>query len=80
MSELQHPDIDGSDYSKLLAGHIGHLTASQEKSLETFKQDLHRADLYNPNTDDSGRPSHDDTTLLRVHNLPSPLGFADVPG
>ena len=66
MSEPQHPDIDGSDYSKLLAGHLGHLTASQEKYLETFKQNLHKADLYNPKADDGGRPSHDDTTLLCV--------------
>lgn len=65
MSELQHTDVDGSDYSKLLAGHLGHLTASNEKSLETFKQSLQRADLYSPNVGDSGRPSHDDTTLLR---------------
>lgn len=68
MSELQHPETDEPDYSKLLAGHFGHLTASQEESLETFKQSLHRANLYNPKTNDSGYPSHDDTTLLCVHN------------
>lgn len=73
MSELQHPDIDASDYSKLLAGHLGHLTASQEESLETFKQNLRSANLYNPKTDDSGCPSHDDTTLLCVYNQSSPL-------
>jgi len=65
MSELQPPDIDETDYSRLLAGHIGHLTLSQEKSLETFKQSLHKADLYNPKADEGGCPSHDDTTLLR---------------
>jgi len=65
MSELQHPDIDGSDYSKLLVGHPGHLNPSQEKSLEAFKQCLHKEGLYNPEADDSGHPSHDDATLLR---------------
>jgi len=65
MPESEHPEVDGSDYSRLLAGHLGHLTSSQEKSLETFKQSLHKADLYNPRADDNGRPSHDDTTLLR---------------
>lgn len=80
MSELQHTDVDGSDYSKLLAGHLGHLTASNEKSLETFKQSLQRADLYSPNVGDSGHPSHDDTTLLCVPN-PSPAsGLVDTSG
>lgn len=78
MPALEHPDIDGSDYSKLLAGHLGHLTSSQEKSLETFKQSLHKACLYDPKADDGGRPSHDDTTLLCVHNQPSISGFVDV--
>jgi len=69
MSELEHPDINGSDYLELLAGHLGYLTASQEKSLEVFKQCLHREGLYNPKADGSGRPSHDDTTLLYVRSL-----------
>lgn len=81
MSALQPPDIDGSDYSKLLAGHLGYLTPSQEKSLETFKQSLHKADLYDPKADDGAtRPSHDDATLLYIHNLPSPPGFAHILG
>lgn len=75
MPELQPPHIDESDYSRLLAGHLGHLTPSQEKSLETFKQSLHKADLYNPKVDDSGHPSHDDTTLLCVYNLQSLPGL-----
>ena len=79
MSELQHPDVDGSDYSKLLAGHLGYLTASQEKILETFKQSLHKEGLYNPKADDSGCPSHDDTTLLCVRNPPSPSGLVLTP-
>lgn len=78
MSELQHPDTDGSDYSKLLAGHLGHLTASQEKSLEIFKQSLQDADLYNPKSGDGGHPSHDDTTLLHVFSSPSLSGFVDA--
>ena len=69
MSELEHPDINGSHYLELLAGHLGYLTASQEKSLEVFKQCLHREGLYNPKADGSGRPSHDDTTLLYVRSL-----------
>jgi hypothetical protein len=80
MSEPQPPDIDGSDYSSLLAGHLGHLTPSQEKCLEAFKQGLQGADLYNPKADDGGRPSHDDTTLLCVRD-PLPLSsLADVSG
>ena len=75
MSEL---DIDGSDYSKLLAGHLGHLTASQENSLETFKQNLQKANLYNPKSNDGGRPSHDDTTLLHVPSSPSLSGFVNL--
>lgn len=78
MSELQHQDIDGSDYSKLLAGHLGHLTASQEKSLETFKQNLQKASLYDPESDNSGCPSHDDTTLLYVLNSPWLSGFVEI--
>jgi len=80
MSELQPPDVDGSDYSRLLAGHLGHLTPSQEESLEAFKQSLHKADLYNPKGDDGGPPSHDDTTLLCVHNLPPHSGSVHIPG
>lgn len=80
MSELQHTDIDGSDYSKLLAGHIGYLSASHEKSLENFKQSLQKADLYNPNVGDSGCPSHDDTTLLCVRKPSSDSDFVDTSG
>jgi len=80
MSELQPPDVDGSEYSRLLAGHIGHLTPSQEESLEVFKRSLHKADLYTPKADDGGPPSHDDTTLLCVHNLPPLFGSIHIPG
>lgn len=71
MSEPQHgqPGVDGSDYSNLLAGHLHHLTASQEKSLETFKQNLQKANLYKETSDDDGRPSHDDTTLLYLFDF-----------
>jgi hypothetical protein len=79
MTEPQDPDIDGSDYSKLLAGHLGYLTTSQEKSLETFKQNLQKASLYNPKSDDGGAgPSHDDTTLLYVLSSSTFSGFVDV--
>jgi hypothetical protein len=78
MSEPQHSDIDGSDYSKLLAGHLGHLTPSQEKSLETFKQNLQKANLYNPTSDNRGSPSHDDTTLLYLFDSPTLSGFVDA--
>ena len=80
MPELQPPHTDGSDYSKLLAGHLGYLTPSQEKSLETLKESLHKAHLYDPEADVGGRPSHDDTTLLCVNN-PQPLsGLAHILG
>lgn len=78
MSEPWHPDIDESDYSKVLAGHLGHLTESQEKTLETFKENLQKANLYNPKSDDGDPLAHDDTTLLRVLSLPSLPGFVDV--
>lgn len=72
MSELQPPSIDeGFDYSKLLAGHLGYLTESQEKSLDAFKEALQKANLYEPKSDDGGHPSHDDTTLLYVFSFPS---------
>ena len=78
MSEPRDSDIDRSDHSKLLAGHLGHLTPSQEKSLETFKQNLQKANLYNPKSDDHSSPSHDDTTLLYLFDSPSLSSFADT--
>ena len=46
-----------------LAGHLNHLTVSQEAALERFKTALHTRGLWKPGTSAS-RPSHDDATLL----------------
>jgi hypothetical protein len=46
-----------------LAGHLNHLTASQEAALDQFKSVLHARGLWTPGTSAS-RPSHDDATLL----------------
>jgi hypothetical protein len=47
------------------AGHLEHLTPTQEQSFSTFKDNLAKANLYVPLTDTS-KPSHDDPTLLYV--------------
>jgi hypothetical protein len=47
------------------AGHLGHLTPTQEQSFFTFRDNLAKADLYVPSTGTS-KPSHDDPTLLYV--------------
>ncbi|KAJ3525732.1 hypothetical protein NMY22_g10452 [Coprinellus aureogranulatus] len=50
----------------VFAGHLGHLTASQEEALKTFKEKLTAAGLYIPASEDgSTEPSHDDVLLLR---------------
>jgi hypothetical protein len=48
-----------------LAGHLNHLTATQEAALDKFKSLLHERGLWKPGTSAS-RPSHDDATLLYV--------------
>ncbi|KAL0565156.1 hypothetical protein V5O48_016874 [Marasmius crinis-equi] len=45
-------------------GHLGHLTAAQEKSFQEFKEVLQKNGLYTPG-DESKQPSHHDLTLLR---------------
>ncbi|ESK91262.1 phosphatidylinositol transporter [Moniliophthora roreri MCA 2997] len=47
-----------------LAGHSGHLTASQEKDLLEFKESLSKAGLYSAGQGER-KASHDDATLLR---------------
>lgn len=44
-------------------GHLGRLSAEQEKALDTFKTNLEEAGLYKPATD-SEKASHDDATIL----------------
>ncbi|KAJ7750957.1 CRAL/TRIO domain-containing protein [Mycena maculata] len=52
--------IGNSPGFDIFAGHLGHLSPSQESAFVAFKQALGDAKLY----DDAG-PSHDDPTLLR---------------
>jgi len=47
-----------------MAGHLGHLTAQQEKAFSTFKENLVKANLYTPRSPDHDEASHDDPTLL----------------
>ena len=49
----------------VLAGHLGHLTETQQKAFEAFRQNLAEARLYvAPDDDGADRPSHDEPTLL----------------
>ncbi|KIP03736.1 hypothetical protein PHLGIDRAFT_110447 [Phlebiopsis gigantea 11061_1 CR5-6] len=50
----------------VLAGHLGHLTETQQQAFATFRQDLAEAHLYAPADGGSlTASSHDDPTLLR---------------
>ncbi|KAF8636205.1 hypothetical protein AX17_003692 [Amanita inopinata Kibby_2008] len=53
------------DTTTTFAGHLGHLTDTQQTALTTFKQNLASANLYTPASTTGSPPSHDDTTLLR---------------
>jgi len=53
-------ELNGSPAYDIFAGHLGHLSASQEDALVAFKKSLGEAKLYDP-----AHPSPDDTTLLR---------------
>ena len=49
----------------LFAGHLGHLTESQEEALKIFREKLGEAALYTPASEDgSTDASHSDVTLL----------------
>lgn len=52
----------------LLAGHLGHLTSSQQESFQKFKDNLAKVELYTPPTGIS-KASHDEPTLLCVSCL-----------
>ncbi|KAG6909238.1 hypothetical protein DXG01_001420 [Tephrocybe rancida] len=51
-------------HADFFSGHLGHLTSSQEETLEGFKDNLMKSELYTASTDDT-EASHDDPTLLR---------------
>jgi hypothetical protein len=53
-------DATGSVAYNIFAGHLGHLSTSQEKALVEFKKALVEAKLYDP------AKSPDDPTLLCV--------------
>lgn len=57
MTKIQDPS------TVVFPGHLGHLSAAQEEILAAFKASLVEATLYT----DTGKPSHDDATLLYVH-------------
>ena len=48
-----------------MAGHLGNLTAQQEQAFSTFKENLVKANLYTPHSENH-EASHDDPTLLCV--------------
>jgi hypothetical protein len=51
-------------------GHLGHLTESQTEALKDFKDQLSKASLYTPASEDgSTDASHDDATLLWVSSV-----------
>ena len=80
------PDSDASSTSPetqnllgQLAGHVGHLSASQQDALDTFRANLIEAGLYTSpsaaagDSDDNIQASHDDQTLLCVVNPTPPV-------
>ena len=46
-----------------MPGHLGNLTAQQEQAFSTFKENLVKANLYTPHSENH-EASHDDPTLL----------------
>ena len=50
----------------VLAGHVGHLTETQEQAFAAFRQNLTKAGLYVAATGNGATTpaSHDDSTLL----------------
>ena len=56
--------VNGSANSMVHAmpGHLGNLTAQQERDFSTFKENLIKANLYTRSEDHEA--SHDDPTLL----------------
>ena len=50
-----------------MAGHLGNLTAQQEQAFSTFKENLVKANLYTPHSENH-EASHDDPTLLCVQS------------
>jgi hypothetical protein len=47
----------------VLAGHLGHLTESQQQAFATFHDNLTKAQLYTP-AEEGRKASHDEPTLL----------------
>ena len=62
--EVPVSPVNGSANSMVHAmpGHLGNLTAQQERDFSTFKENLIKANLYTRSEDHEG--SHDDPTLL----------------
>ena len=52
-------------HSSSMTGHLGNLTAQQERAFSTFKENLIKANLYTPPSENH-EASHDDPTLLCV--------------
>ena len=64
------PPASASSDAVRLKGHIGHLTEDEQKAFETFKEIAFKAGLYNENGP-SGKPTHDDGTVVFVASIPS---------
>lgn len=61
------PTFNGDSATSIthsMAGHLGNLTAQQDRAFSTFKDNLLKANLYTPHSEDQ-EASHDDPTLLR---------------
>jgi hypothetical protein len=56
----------GTTITHSMAGHLGNLTDQQERAFSTFKENLVKAKLYTPHSENH-EASHDDPTLLCVH-------------
>ena len=54
--------------SKSMTGHSSNLTAQQEQAFSTFKENLIKANLYTPRSEDH-EASHDDSTLLCAYPI-----------
>jgi hypothetical protein len=55
--------VNGGSATHSMAGHLGNLTAQQERAFSTFKENLIKANLYTPRSENH-EASHNDPTLL----------------
>ena len=65
------PVSTASGIADPMAGHLGNLTDQQEQAFSTFKENLIKANLYTPGSENH-EASHDDPTLLYAISLNIP--------